>query len=163
MKLALLFAAAFAAFTQTASAQAASSAGAAPMVRAAIATADDSAARAVSVTGSGAFVLSREVFRYASEGRRDPFGSLLASGELRPMLSDLKLVAVAYDPRGNSVAIMRDVGTNEQYRARTGQTLGRMRVASIGPKQVVFTIEEFGFSRQETLALGDSTSARTQQ
>jgi hypothetical protein len=38
-----------------------------------------------------------------------------------------------------------------------------MRVAAIHPKQVVFTIEEFGFSRQESLALADSTTPRTQQ
>ena len=40
-------------------------------------------------------------------------------------------------------------------------TLGRMRVTQIQPKQVVFTIEEVGFSRQEALALGDTTKART--
>ena len=39
---------------------------------------------------------------------------------------------------------------------KVGQTLGRMRVAQIQPKSVTFTIEEFGFSRQETLALSDS-------
>jgi hypothetical protein len=36
-----------------------------------------------------------------------------------------------------------------------------MRVMQIQPKQVVFTIEEVGFSRQEALALGDTTKART--
>jgi len=104
----------------------------------------------------------RETFSYAGQGRRDPFVSLLANGELKPMMSDLRLVAVAYDAGGrNSVAIMRDVNTKEQYRVRPGQTLGRMRVARIQQKQVLFTIEEFGYSRQEILALGDSTTART--
>ena len=46
---------------------------------------------------------------------------------------------------------------------RVGQQIGRMRVAAIRQKEIVFTIEEFGFSRQETLALGDPTTARTQQ
>lgn len=79
------------------------------------------------------------------------------------MLSDLRLVTVLYDPTGqNSIAVMRDQSTKDQYRVRVGQTLGRMRVAQIQPKQVVFTIEEVGFSRQEALALGDSTKARTQ-
>jgi hypothetical protein len=105
----------------------------------------------------------RETYSYASGGRRDPFVSLMATGELRPMLSDLRLVGVAYDPSGrNSVAIMRDVSTKEQYRVKVGQTLGRMRAARIQPRQVVFTIEEFGLSRQEILALSsDSTTART--
>jgi hypothetical protein len=103
----------------------------------------------------------REVFSYAKSGRRDPFVSLMNTSELRPLVSDLKLVAVVYDPTGrSSVAILRDLGTKEQYRVRLGQTLGRMRDARIEPKSVVFTIEEFGFSRQEELGLGDPTQAR---
>jgi hypothetical protein len=83
--------------------------------------------------------------------------------ELRPLLGDLKLVAVAFDPTGrNSVAVLRDVTTSEQYRAKVGQELGRMRVASIHEKNVVFTIEEFGYSRQESLVMTDSTKVRTQ-
>ena len=110
--------------------------------------------------GEVAFV--RETFGYAHGGRRDPFVSLMANGELRPMIADLRLVAVAYDPNGrNSVAIMRDVSTKEQYRVKVGQTLGRMRAARIQPKEVVFTIEEFGLSRQAVLTLSDSTTART--
>jgi hypothetical protein len=41
---------------------------------------------------------------------------------------------------------------------KVGQTLGRMRVAQIHPKSVTFVIDEFGYSRQEILALGDSTT-----
>jgi hypothetical protein len=104
---------------------------------------------------------SREIFSYDASGRRDPFMSLLASGDLRPAYTDLKLVAVAYDPTGRkSVAVMRDVSSNDQYRVKVGQTLGRMRVAQIHPKSVTFTIDEFGYSRQEILALGDSTNTR---
>lgn len=126
----------------------------------------DSAANSVSVSERGArseVTFNREVFSYDRSGRRDPFLSLLASGDLRPMLNDLKLVAVAYDPTGrNSVAILRDVSSKDQYRVKLGQTLGRMRVAQIQPKSVSFTIEEFGYSRQEQISLGDSTTARTQ-
>jgi hypothetical protein len=106
--------------------------------------------------------LVRESFTYDVDGRRDPFLSLLETGELRPMLSDLRLVAIIYAPGGRSVAILRDLTTKEQYRVRVGQTLGRMRVDRIQPKAVTFTIEEFGFSRQEVLALNDSSSARSQ-
>ena len=106
--------------------------------------------------------LLRESFSYNVDGRRDPFVSLIASGELRPMISDLRLVTVIFDPAGRSVAVMRDVSTQEQYRVKTGQTLGRMRVARIAPKSVTFTIEEYGFSRQEMLTLNDTTRARSQ-
>ena len=70
---------------------------------------------------------------------------------------------MTYDESGrNSVAVLRDIGTKDQYRVRVGQSLGRMRVSSITPRTIVFTIEEFGYSRQETLALGDSNKERKQ-
>lgn len=108
------------------------------------------------------FTLSRESFTYSADGRRDPFLSLLDNGDLRPMISDLRLVTVVFDPNGRSVAILRDLTTNEQYRVKPGQTLGRMRVAQIRPKSITFTLDEYGYSRQEVLALNDSTRARSQ-
>ncbi len=129
------------------------------------ATAGGDSAGSISVTERGVkgeVSLNREVFSYDASGRRDPFISLMRSGDLRPMLSDLRLTTVLYDATGqNSIAVMRDQSTKDQYRVRVGMTLGRMRVAQIQPKQVVFTIEEVGFSRQEALALGDTTKART--
>lgn len=126
----------------------------------------DTAGKSISVTQRGTkgeVSLNREVYSYDAGARRDPFVSLMRSGELRPMLSDLRLVTVLYDPTGrNSIAVMHDLSTKDQYRVRVGQTLGRMRVAQIQPKQVVFTVEEVGFSRQEALALGDTTKARMQ-
>jgi hypothetical protein len=127
-------------------------------------TAKDSAAGTTAVTkASERPAFEREVFVYSREGRRDPFTSLMTSSDLRPLLSDLKLTGIAFDPTGkNSVAVLRDIGSKEQYRVRVGQSLGRMRVASIGTKSITFTIEEFGYSRQESLALVDSKKERTQ-
>ena len=103
----------------------------------------------------------REVFDYDRTGTRDPFVSLLGTSELRPVLSDLRLIGVLYDVSGRrSVAIMRDQ-TDKLYRATVGQTLGRMRVAQIKPRAVIFTIEEFGFNRQDSLVLADTTKVRT--
>ena len=108
-------------------------------------------------------LIAREQYAYPGTGRRDPFVSLMNTEELRPLLSDLKLVAIALDPTGrNSVAVLRDVTTKEQYRVKVGQELGRMRVAAIRTREVVFGIEEFGYSRQESLAMTDSTKVRTQ-
>lgn len=105
---------------------------------------------------------NREVFQYDPAGRRDPFVSLVRSSEIRPTLSDLRLTTIAFDPLGrNSVAVLRDLGTKEQYRVKVGSPLGRMRVVRIDPKVVTFALEEFGFSRQETLAIGDTTIKRT--
>ncbi len=98
----------------------------------------------------------REVYSYESAGRRDPFVSLMTIGELRPLLTDLKVQGILYDANGhNSVAMLQDATSKEEYRVKAGMTIGRMRVARIDAKSVTFTIEEFGFSRQETLALGD--------
>jgi hypothetical protein len=109
-------------------------------------------------------LVNRESYAYPGTGRRDPFVSLMNTEELRPLLGDLKLVAVALDPTGrNSVAVLRDMSTKEQYRVKVGQEIGRMRVAAIHAKDVVFGIEEFGYSRQESLAMVmDSTKVRTQ-
>ena len=112
--------------------------------------------------GKSEIELLRETFTYQAEGRRDPFLSLMRTGDLRPMVSDLRLVAVIYDPAGRSVAILRDLQTKEQYRVRVGQTLGRMRVNAIRPQQVIFTIEEIGMTRQEALGMNPSTTARAQ-
>ena len=106
-------------------------------------------------------VIMREVFDYAAVGRRDPFISLLTTDELRPTVADLRLVGVLYDESGRRpVAIMRDILSNTQYRVTTGMTLGRMRVAAIKRRSVVFSIEEFGTNRQDSLVLGDTTKVR---
>lgn len=116
------------------------------------------AARPVRVTLP---VIMREVFEYEPAGRRDPFFSLLTTAELRPTITDLKLVGILYDESGRRpVAIMRDVANNTQYRVTTGMTLGRMRVSSIKRRAVIFTIEEFGLNRMDTLVLGDTSKLR---
>jgi hypothetical protein len=105
--------------------------------------------------------VTREVFLYDAGGRRDPFFSLILTEDLRPLLSDLKLVGILYDAtQRRSVAIFRDVLTNAQYRVGTGMPLGRMRVAQIKPRGVIFTIDEFGLSRQDSLMLLDNDKAR---
>lgn len=120
------------------------------------------AAAPAPVVDSGPKVLiNREVFSYEGNGRRDPFVSLMNTADLKPLLTDLKLVGVAYDPRGqNSVAVLRDITSKDQYKVRVGQTIGRMRVAAIQPKAVIFTIEEFGYSRQELLPIAPPDSSK---
>jgi hypothetical protein len=112
-------------------------------------------------TTSPPTVIMREVYDYSASGRRDPFVSLLSTNELRPAMSDLRLTGILFDHvGGHSVATLRDIGTNAQYRVTVGSGLGRMRVSAIRTKTVLFTIEEFGSSRQDSLVLGDSTRAR---
>lgn len=114
------------------------------------------------VKDSSKISFDREVFAYVSEGRRDPFASPIETGEIRPLVADLRLVGVIYDPAGrNSVAVMRDQSTGQQYRAKAGQMLGRARVSQVRPQEVVMTIEEYGFSRQEVLKLNVQQTQQT--
>jgi hypothetical protein len=98
--------------------------------------------------------LVREVFAYEGGGR-DPFMSLLRSGDVRPLLSDLKLTTIVYDGRfaARSVAVLRDITNRRIYRVKTGDIIGRLKVTQIRPREIVFTVQEFGFERQETLSL----------
>lgn len=98
--------------------------------------------------------IMRETFAY-SGGTRDPFASLVKSASVGPELADLNLVAIYQDMRyaNNSVAILRDKKSGRRFRLKVGDELGRMKVAQIRQKDVVFTIEDFGFERQETLSL----------
>ena len=124
--------------------------------------APSSTAPGVEMDTAGKVVLRREVFAYEPSGRRDPFVTLMTVGELRPMISDLVISGILIDPTGrNSVAVLRDASSKEQYRVKVGQQLGRMRVARITQKSVTFTIEEFGYSRQQELAMDETNQART--
>ena len=96
--------------------------------------------------------LMREVFSYRGSGR-DPFMSLLQSDDVRPLIEDLRISSIAYDPRypTASVAILRDTIANQAYSVRVGDELGRLRVAEILPGEIVLIVTEFGSERQETL------------
>lgn len=96
--------------------------------------------------------LMREVFSYRGAGR-DPFQSLLQSGDVRPFLEDLRVTSIAYDPRypSASVAVLRDTIANEVYSVRVGDEVGRLRISEILPGEVVLIVTEFGSERREVL------------
>jgi len=96
----------------------------------------------------------RESFAY-SGGSRDPFLSLMKSAKVGPEFADLLLVGIYQDLRyaSNSLAVLRDRNSGKRYKLRVGDQVGRVKVAQIRQQDVVFTIEDFGFERQETLSL----------
>ncbi len=103
---------------------------------------------------AGAVVFNREVYSYPGGGRRDPFASLIATGDIRPLLQDLVVVAITLAQSERlSIATLRDVSSGEIYRARVGSVFGRMRVVAIRQREVVLAIDEFGNTRQETLSI----------
>lgn len=96
----------------------------------------------------------RETFTYAG-GARDPFASLISEDKIGPEFNDLILVGIYFDQRraNNSIAVLRDKTNQKRYSLRVGDRLGRLKVAQIRPKDVVFTVEDIGFERQETLSI----------
>ena len=133
----------------------------APSGKSATAPSRSAGAPAARAQDSSKVTFEREVFSYVSEGRRDPFASPIETGEIRPLLADLRVVGIIFDASGrNSVAVMRDMSTQEQYRVKAGQILGRAKVAQIKQDEVVMTINEYGFSRQEGLKLIKQTKGK---
>jgi hypothetical protein len=113
--------------------------------------------------GKNQMTIMREVFTYEPAGRRDPMLSLANTATLRPLLSEIECIGILYDEDGrNSEAVMRSLDKKKTYRVKVGQMLGRMTVAQITRREVVFTIDEYGFSRQVSLPVKPDTSiART--
>lgn len=111
---------------------------------------------------SGKIIFAREVYGYPRDGRRDPFASLIATGDIRPLFDDLRVTSVMYDPSGRtSMAMLKDVSTNEIYKVRVGSVAGRNRITYIRTGVVGVAIDEFGFTRQEELTLNVSSGGRT--
>jgi len=108
--------------------------------------------------------MTREVFQYDGGGRRDPFVSLSRNGDLRPNLveMELRITVVPADP-SKALATIRDKTTQDYYQVKVGDSLGRYRVVQIDKRSVTFAIDEFGFSRQEKLALFDSTTTKVRK
>lgn len=111
-------------------------------------------ARTDSLRVAGETEVLRETFSY-SGASRDPFVSLIDLPAEGPEFVNLQLVAIYQDLRyaGNSIAVVRDKGANKRYSVRAGDRIGRLKIAQIRQRDVVFTIEDLGFERQETLSL----------
>jgi len=101
-----------------------------------------------------ALALSREVFTYSGSGR-DPFLSLLRSGDMRPLPGDLRVVGITYDTRypQRSVAVLSDVAEVKRYTVRPGDVIGRVRIVEIRTTEVIAVVQEFGVDRQIVLPL----------
>jgi hypothetical protein len=116
---------------------------------------DAEAALADSVQRAREIDVLRETFAYAG-GTRDPFNSLINQGKNGPEISDLDLVGVYLDLRtpSNNVVVLREKRADgKRHKMRVGDQLGRSRLTQIRARDAVFTIQDFGFDRQETLSL----------
>ncbi len=119
-------------------------------------------APAQQATTAQLMTLQREVFTYNGAGRRDPMVSLMATGDIRPLISELKVTSIKYDESGSnhSAVLLNTTDKKTQYRVHVGQTLGRMKVTAITRKEVVFAIQEFGMDRTERLPIRPDTARK---
>jgi hypothetical protein len=110
--------------------------------------------RADSVARARETEVLRETFSYAGASR-DPFASVVSQANTGPDLSDMILVTVIADARSsrNSVAILREKQGTRRWRVKVGDQIGNARVSLITTHDVTFSIQDFGFERQETLSL----------
>ena len=114
--------------------------------------------RADSVARARETEVLRESFSY-SGASRDPFQSVVSSGNAGPEVSDMLLVAIYADVRSarNSVAVLREKQGTRRWRVKVGDRVGTATVSLITQRDVTFSIQDFGFERQETLSLRKST------
>lgn len=98
--------------------------------------------------------VERESFSYGGGGR-DPFVSLLDAEKMGPEFADLQLLGIYYDEHRpvRSVAVLRDRVSGKRYSMKPGDRAGRLSVVSVRERDVLFSIEDFGYERQETLSL----------
>jgi hypothetical protein len=96
----------------------------------------------------------RETFAYGG-GTRDPFASLIDVASTGPDFGNLELVGVYQNlrSRSNSLVVLREKVSGKRYKLRVGDDVGRARLVQIRPRDAVFTIQDFGYERQETLSL----------
>ncbi len=131
----------------------ASGLGAVPVAAQAAAAAPDAARQAPVHPRNIQLVFEREVYHYQGGGRRDPFKSLASDDAMGPLFDELKLRMIIFvEKPGQSVALVMD-GAKKSYRLRKGDVVGNATVLDITPEHVVFSVEDFGNRRQETLEL----------
>ena len=117
-------------------------------------TAMADAALADSLRKAREIEVMRETFAYTG-GTRDPFNSLINMANAGPEIADLELVGVYQNLQSpsSSVVVLREKATASGHKLRVGDQVGRARLVQIRPRDAVFTIQDFGYERQETLSL----------
>ena len=62
------------------------------------------------------------------------------------------MILFSRDNPARSVAVVKDAA-GKTHRLRRGESVGSATVVDIGPRRVLFSVEEFGVRRQEVLEL----------
>jgi hypothetical protein len=99
-------------------------------------------------------VYHREVFRYQTGGRPDPFRPLLTGEDMGVRAQDLQLVSIVHSSNARaSMAVFTLPNDPQRVRLRVGQRLGAVTVVAIHPRRVDLREDALGVSRVYTLEL----------
>lgn len=97
-------------------------------------------------------IFEREIFTYPAENRRDPFKPI-GQDVIGPLFEDLSLRMIIFSEVPNQSVVVVADRAKKTYRLRRGETIGNAMVTQITSTRVVFTVDDYGNRRQETLDL----------
>ncbi len=96
-------------------------------------------------------MFDREVFSFPTGGRRDPYTPLVGKNDAGPRFDELILRGIIYSPGGQSLVLLSD--GKKLYRRHRGEMVGNARIVQISPTRVLFSVDNFGVWREESLEL----------
>ncbi len=103
-------------------------------------------------------IFDREVFTFPSGGRRDPYTPLVGKNDQGPRFEDLSIRGIIYSPSAESMVLLSD--GKKTYRKHRGEMVGNARVVQISPTRVIFSVDNFGVWREESLEMKKSEGAK---
>ncbi len=96
-------------------------------------------------------IFDREVFSYPAGPRRDPYTPLVGKNDAGPRFEDLTIRGIIFSGASQSVVLLSD--GKKVYRRRRGEMVGNARVVQISPTRVIFSVDNFGVWREESLEM----------
>ncbi len=103
-------------------------------------------------------IFDREVYTYPSGGRRDPYTPLVGKNDQGPRFEDLSIRGIIYSPSAESMVLLSD--GKKTYRRHRGEMVGNARVVQIAPTRVIFSVDNFGVWREESLEMKKPEGAK---
>ncbi len=103
-------------------------------------------------------IFDREVFTFPSGGRRDPYTPLVGKNDGGPRFEELSVRGIIYSPSAESMVLLSD--GRKTYRRHRGEMVGNARVLQITPTRVLFSVDNFGVWREESLEMKKPEGAK---
>lgn len=103
-------------------------------------------------------IFDREVFTFPAGGRRDPYTPLVGKNDGGPRFEELNIRGIIFSPTAESMVLLSD--GRKTYRRHRGEMVGNARVLQITPTRVLFSVDNFGVWREESLEMKKPEGAK---